>query len=327
MQCRSTIRKSWHPTAVAAAGMLLACIACAAPALFAQVSSYGDKQVGDANDRPPILDNIGIAQRLNEQLPLNVTLTDDEGKQVQLGNYFGKRPAIFALVYYRCPVLCSEELDGLTSALEMVKYVPGKDFNIIVVSIDPAETSEMAAAKKREFLKRYGHPDTADGWHFMTASQPVVDALTKAVGFKYVKIDVPGTNQVQFAHASSIQIVTPEGKLAQYYMGVEYSPKDLLLGLNEASSNRIGSPVDNILTYCYHYDPQNNKHSLVVARVVQMGGGLTVVLLGGFMFLMFRRDFHHDNLKGHVETAENIGTSAKRKTESGKSGTGNKVNG
>jgi len=320
MQHRSTIRKVWHLTAVAAAGLLLVALA---PSLVAQVSSYGDKQVGDSNDRPPILDSIGIAQRLNEQLPLNVTLTDDEGKQVQLGNYFGKHPAIFALVYYRCPVLCSEELDGLTSALQMVKYVPGRDFNIIVVSIDPAETTEMAAAKKREFLKRYGHPESAGGWHFTTASQAVVDQLTQAVGFKYVKIDVPGTNQVQFAHASSIQIVTPEGKLAQYYMGVEYSPKDLLLGLNEASSNRIGSPVDNILTYCYHYDPQRNKHSLIVSRVVQMGGGLTVVLLGGFMFLMFRRDFHHDAIQGHVEATGR----AKGNSESRKSGTGNKVNG
>ena len=323
MKHRSTIRKIWHPTAVAAAGLLLFCVASAAPSLCAQVSSYGDKQVGDTNDRPRILDNIGIAQKLNAQLPLSVTLTDDEGKQVQLGNYFGKRPAIFALVYYRCPVLCSEELNGLTSALQMVKYVPGKDFDVIVVSIDPTETTDLAAAKKREFLKRYGHPEAANGLHFMTGPQASIDALTQAVGFKYVKIDVPGTKEVQFAHASSIQVVTPEGKLAQYYMGVEYSPKDLLLGLNEASSNRIGSPVDNILTYCYHYDPQRNKHSLIVARVVQMGGGLTVVLLGGFMFLMFRRDFHHDAIQGHVEASGK----ATGNSETRKSGTGNKVNG
>ena len=213
---------------------------------------------------------------------------------MQLGSYFGKKPAILALVYYRCPMLCSEELNGLTSALEMVKFVPGKDFNIIVISIDPSEGTDLAAAKKRKYLKRYGHPESAGGWHFMTGTQANIDALTKAVGFRYVKIPGPDSKLTQFAHASSIQIVTPEGKLAQYYMGVEYSPKDLLLGLDEASSNRIGSPVDNILTYCYHYDPQTNKHSLIVARVVQMGGLLTVVLLGGFMFVMFRRDFQHD---------------------------------
>jgi len=336
MQHKSTIRKIWRATAIAApaaaaAGMLLVCMVCASPALVAQVSSYGDKQVGATNEQPALLDGVGIAQHLNQQLPLNVMLTDDEGKQVALGKYFGKHPAIFALVYYRCPMLCSEELDGLTSALQMVKYVPGKDFNVIVVSIDPTEGADLAAQKKREYMKRYGHPETANGWHFMTASQPVVDALTQAVGFKYVKIDVPGSKIAQFAHASSIQIVTPEGKMAQYYMGVEYSPKDLLLGLNEASSNRIGSPVDNILTYCYHYDPQTNKHSLIVARVVQMGGGLTVVLLGGFMFLMFRRDLHHEALQNHEDVSEEWGSDAagtgNRKTPNGKSGTGNKVNG
>ena len=183
------------------------------------------------------------------------------------------------------------------------RFVPGKDFNIIVVSIDPTEGTDLAAAKKREYLKRYGHPETANGWHFMTGTQPNIDALTQAVGFRYVKLKLPDSNLVQFAHASAIQIVTPEGKLAQYYMGVEYSPKDLLLGLNEASSNRIGSPVDNILTYCYHYNPQTNTHSLIVARVVQMGGALTVMLLGGFMLVMFRRD----SIATTTATAERTG--------------------
>jgi protein SCO1/2 len=320
MQSTGTIRRNWRTTAVAAAGALSLCLAAVSPALTAQVSSYGDKQMGQTNDKPPaLLDGVGIAQRLNQQLPLNLTFTDDAGKQVALGSYFGKRPAILALVYYRCPMLCSEEMDGLTSALQMVKYVPGKDFNIIVISIDPTEGTDLAAAKKREYLKRYGHPESADGWHFMTGTQANIDALTQAVGFRYVKLKVPGSDQMQFAHASSIQIVTPEGKLAQYYMGVEYSPKDLLLGLNEASSNRIGSPVDNILTYCYHYDPQTNKHSLIVARVVQMGGGLTVLLLGGFMLVMFRRDYHHDDDGGHngpggseTSATGNTGTSETR---------------
>ncbi len=167
-----------------------------------------------------------------------------------------------------------------------------------MVSIDPTEGTDLAAAKKRTYLKRYGHPETANGWHFLTGTQPNIDALTKAVGFGYVKIPGPDGKLTQFAHASSIQIVTPEGKLAQYYMGVEYSPKDLLLGLNEASSNRIGSPVDNILTYCYHYDPKTNTHDLIIARVVQLGGLLTLVLLGGFMFLMFRRDYKRDHPVG-----------------------------
>ena len=316
MQGKSTIRRSWRPTAIAAAGSLLVCLATASPALFAQVSAYGDKQVGPVNDKSPaLLDGVGIAQRLNEQLPLNLTFTDDGGHSVALSSYFGKRPAILALVYYRCPMLCSEELDGLSSALEMVKYVPGKDFNIIIISIDPTEGTDLAAAKKREYLKRYGHPESANGWHFMTGTQANIDAITQAVGFKYVKLKVPGSDLMQFAHASAIQIVTPEGKVAQYYLGVEYSPKDLLLGLNEASSNRIGSPVDNILTYCYHYDPETNKHSLIVARVVQAGGGLTVLLLGGFMLVMFRRDSHHDD-----ETND-------ANDDTPTSGTGKKVNG
>ncbi len=210
-----------------------------APFAAAQVSSYGDKQAG-ADERQAARDpeQRGIDQHLNQQLPLNLTFTDDAGKQVTLGSYFGKVPAILALVYYRCPMLCSEELDGLVSALEMVRFVPGKDFNIIVVSIDPTEGTDLAAEKKSTYLKRYGHPETANGWHFLTGTQPNIDALTKAVGFRYVKMTVPGSNLTQFAHASSIQIVTPEGKLAQYYMGVEYSPKDMLLGLDEASSNQ-----------------------------------------------------------------------------------------
>ena len=274
------------------------CLVAPVPSLLAQVSSYGDKQLGQRSDKPPeILNKVGIAQHLNQQLPLNLTFTDDAGKQVPLSSYFGKRPAILALVYYQCPMLCSEELNGLTGALQMVNFVPGKDFDVIVVSIDPSEGTDLAAAKKRSYLKRYGHPETADGWHFMTGAQPNIDALSKAVGFGYVKIPGPDGKLTQFAHASSIQIVTPQGKLAQYYMGVEYSPKDLRLGLVEASANHIGSPVDNILTYCYHYDPQTNRHSLIVARVVQLGGGLTVVLLGGFMLVMFRKDVRQAHQK------------------------------
>jgi protein SCO1/2 len=260
-------------------------------ALMAQVSQPGEKQVGPENDRPPaILDKVGISQNLNAQLPLGLSFLDETGKQVQLGSYFGKHPAILALVYYQCPMLCSEELNGLTSALRMVDVKPGKDFDVIVVSIDPSEGPDLAAAKKRSYVKRFGEPETADGWHFLTGKQPEIDALTKTVGFGYTRIPGPDGKLNQYAHASSIQIVTPQGKLAQYYMGVEYSPKDLRLGLVEASSNKIGTPVDNILTYCYHYDPETNRHSLVVARVMQLGGLVMVLGLGGFMLVMFRKD-------------------------------------
>lgn len=278
------------------------CLAALTPSL-AQVSRYDEKQVGTSNEKPNILNGVGIAQHLNQQIPLDLTFTDDMGKQVQLASYFGKKPAILALVYYQCPMLCSEELNGLTSALQMVSLVPGKDFNIIVVSIDPSEGTDLAAAKKRSYLRRYGKPETAAGWHFMTGTQSNIDALTKTVGFSYVKIPGPDGKLTQFAHASSIQLVTPEGKLAQYYMGVEYSPKDIRIGLVESSGNKIGSPVDNILTYCYHYDPQANKHSLIIARVVQLGGAFTLVMLGGFMWIMFRRDYRaaHEKLSGTQE--------------------------
>ena len=259
---------------------------------FAQVSSYGDKEVGpnSGNQLPTVLQKVEVEQHLNRQLPLDARFVDDTGKTVRLGDYFGKHPAILSLVYYNCPMLCSEEMDGLASALEMVKLTPGKDFEIVIISIDPTETPELAAKKKAFYVKRYGRPETANGWHFLTGRQPEIDALSTATGFGYVRIPGPDGKLSQFAHASSIELATTDGKLAQYYLGVEYSPKDIMLGLIDASGNKIGSPVANILTYCYHYDPQINKHSLIVARVVQLGGMMTVVSLGSFMFVMFRRD-------------------------------------
>ncbi len=294
-----TIRGGWQ-------AVVLCCALLSGP-VFAQVSSYGDKQNGDnAGDQlPQVLQKVGVAQHLNQQLPLAASFVDESGKTVKLGDYFGKHPAILALVYYTCPMLCSEEMDGLTSSLEMVKLTPGKDFDVVIVSIDPSDSPEQAAKSKALYVKRYGRPETAAGWHFLTGQRPAIDAVTNAVGFGYVRVPGPDGKLSQFAHASSIEIVTPEGKLAQYYLGVEYSPKDMLLGLIDASGNKIGSPVANILTYCYHYDPQTNKHSLIVARVVQLGGMITVAGLGGFMFLMFRRDVNvareHDLTKKETD--------------------------
>ena len=273
-------------------GIAFACCVLLGTAALAQVSGYGDKQEGQnvGDQLPTVLQRVGVAQRLNQPLPLDAQFVDETGKTVRLGDYFGKRPAILSLVYYNCPMLCSEEMDGLASALMMVKLTPGKDFNIVIVSIDPSETPALAAKKKAYYVKRYGRPETADGWHFLTGKQSAIDALANAVGFGYVRVPGPDGKLNQFAHASAIEVVTTDGHLAQYYLGVEYSPKDILLGLIEASGNKIGSPVANILTYCYHYDPQTNRHSLIVARVVQVGGMMTVAGLGGFMFVMFRRD-------------------------------------
>ena len=282
-------------------GAALCCVLLAASAR-GQVSSYGDKQAGEnsGDQLPQVLQQVGVTQRLNQMLPLDAQFVDDTGKTVRLGDYFGKRPAILSLVYYNCPMLCSEEMDGLASALMMVHLTPGKDFNIVIISIDPSETPQIAAKKKAFYVKRYGHPETADGWHFLTGQQAAIDAVSDATGFGYVRVPGPDGKLDQYAHASAIELVTTQGRLAQYYLGVEYSPKDILLGLIEASGNRIGSPVANILTYCYHYDPQTNRHSLIVARVVQVGGMMTVVSLGSFMFLMFRRDIklgrNHDSI-------------------------------
>ena len=273
----------------AACVLLLSCFAGA----NAQVSPTGQKQMGEpADDKlPTILNGVNIQQHLNQQLPLDASFVDETGKTVKLGQYFdGKHPVLLALVYYKCPILCSEELKGLTGALEMVSYQPGKDFQIVAISIDPTETPAIAASKKREYVTYYGHPESAPGWHFLTGQQPAITAVAKATGFGYVRSAGPNGKMDQFAHVSAIQIVTPEGRIAQYYLGVEYSPQDLRLGLIEASDHKIGTPVDTILTYCYHYDPTQNKHSLMIARIVQAGCLLTVLILGSYMLVMFRRD-------------------------------------
>jgi protein SCO1/2 len=283
MQRKGTIRF------LLAAAMLLP----AAAPLLAQVAPYGEKTMGDpAQDHlPDVLNTVKIDQRLGQQLPLDASFRDETGKTVRLGDYFGKKPVILSLVYYQCQILCMEDLNGLVGALEMVSLKPGKDFQVVIVSIDPAETPAMAAAKKAIYVKRYDRPGTEAGWHFLTGDQPDIKALAQAVGFGYVRLPQPEGKPPMFAHASSIEVVTPEGRMAQYYLGVEYAPRDLQLGLVEASHNTIGTPVDNILTYCYRYDPKLNRHSLVIARVVQAGCLLTFLGLGSFMLVSFRRDF------------------------------------
>jgi protein SCO1/2 len=294
---RTSIRR-WRTLA---AGILLISGVIAA---HGQVAPNGQKQMGEpADDKlPTVLHGVTIAQHLNQQLPLDSTFLDETGKAVKLGQYFdGKHPVLLALVYYKCPILCSEELKGLTGALEMVSYRPGKDFQIVAISIDPTETPAIAASKKREYVTYYGHPESAAGWHFLTGQQPAIDAMAKATGFGYVPMPGPDGKKDQFAHASAIQIVTPEGRIAQYYLGVEYSPRDLRLGLIEASNHKIGTPVDTILTYCYRYDPMLNRHSLLIARIVQAGCLLTVLILGSYMLVMFRRDVRSNGTIGNQQ--------------------------
>jgi protein SCO1/2 len=237
-----------------------------------------------ANVRPPGLKNVGIEQHLNEQIPPALAFRDETGKSVQLADYFGKKPMILNLVYYQCPMLCGEVLSGLESALRVLKFDVGKEFDVLTVSFDPKETPEMASAKKAEYLKRYGRPGATAGWHFLTGSQSSIDALTKAAGFQYQYDPKSG----QFAHATAIMVLTPEGKIAQYYYGVEFAPKDLRLGLVQASENKIGTVVDQVLLYCYHYDPDTGKYGAIISRVLQLSAGATILILGAFLVVMFR---------------------------------------
>jgi protein SCO1/2 len=237
-----------------------------------------------ANVRPPGLKNVGIEQRLNEQIPSSLTFRDETGKSVQLADYFGKKPMILNLVYYQCPMLCGEVLTGLESALRVLKFDVGKEFDVLTISFDPKETPEIASAKKADYLKRYGRSGAAQGWHFLTGPQVSIDALTKAAGFQYQYDSRSG----QFAHATAIMILTPEGKIAQYYYGVEFAPKDLRLGLIQASENKIGTVVDQVLLYCYHYDPDTGKYGAIISRILQLAAGATVLILGTFLVVMFR---------------------------------------
>lgn len=292
-------RRTWRRL-VSACLLLAGCIVASETGVIAQVAPNGEKQMGEpAEDKlPAILKTATIQQHLNQQLPLDAPFLDESGRPVRLGQYFdGKHPVMLAMVYYRCPILCSEELKGLTGALEMVNYQPGKDFEIVAISIDPSETPAIAASKKREYVTYYGHPESAPGWHFLTGPEASIAPVAKATGFGYVRVPGPDGKRDQFAHASAIQIVTPEGRIAQYYMGVEYSPQDLRLGLIDASDHKIGTVVDTALTYCYHYDPSLQRHSLIVARIVQAGCLLTVFILGSYMIVMFRRDLKRSKLE------------------------------
>ena len=238
-----------------------------------------------SNVRPPGLQNVGIEQHLDDQIPPNLTFRDETGRAVRLGDYFGKRPMILNLVYYQCPMLCGEVLSGLESGLRVLKFDVGKEFDVLTVSFDPHETSEMASAKKAEYLKRYGRSGAAAGWHFLTGPQESIDALTTAAGFQYQYDARTG----QFAHATALMVLTPEGKIAQYFYGVEYAPKDLRLALVQASEKKIGTVVDQVLLYCYHYDPATGKYGAIVSRVLQISAAATILVLSILIAVLFRR--------------------------------------
>ena len=237
-----------------------------------------------AGDKPRDLEDVRIDQKLDGFLPLDARFRDENGKEVRLGDYFGSKPVVLALVYYSCPMLCNQVLNGMTSSLDVLKtFSIGKEFEVITVSFDPRETPDLAREKKATYLSWYKREGAADGWHFLTGDQSNIDRLPDSAGFHY-KWDAK-TNQ--FIHASGIMIATGEGKLARYFYGIEYAPKDLRLGLVEASAGKIGSPVDQLLLYCYHYDPSSGKYGAVVINMLRIGAVLTLIAIIG-MFVAFR---------------------------------------
>src|SRR6202051_2634894 len=253
-----------------------------APAAFAQMNN--GVMSPPANTRPPRLENVGIEQHLNAQVPPDLIFRDESGRVVKLGDYFGRKPLILNLVYYNCTMLCGEALAGLSSAMRLVKFDVGNEFNVITVSFDPRETPEMAAAKKKDYVGRYGRANAAAGWHFLTGQADSIHALTTAVGFQY-QYDAK-TNQ--YAHATAIMVLTPQGRISRYFYGVDFPPKDLRMGLVEASQGKIGNAVDQVLLYCYHYDPATGKYGAIVSNILRLGAGLTILMLGLLLFILFR---------------------------------------
>jgi protein SCO1/2 len=238
------------------------------------------------DDRPIPLRGVNLEQKLGQQVPLGLKFRDESGRAVDLKSYFGQRPVILALVYYSCQDICPLVLDGLVRSLRPLSFNIGDQFDVITVSFDPRDTAALAAAKKSDFVNRYGRPGAQEGWHFLTGDEHAIERLTESVGFRYNY----ESEKDRFGHATGIILLTPEGKIARYFYGIEFSPRDLRLGLIEASSNRIGSPIDQLLLFCYHYDPTAGKYNLLITNVIRLAAGATVIALGAFIALMLRRE-------------------------------------
>lgn len=233
-----------------------------------------------------VVDEIRIDQKLNDRLPLDLVFRDESGRDVRLGEYFGERPVILALVYYECPMLCTQILNGMTATFKTLSVSIGDEFDVVTISIDPEETFQLAAEKKQAYLGKYGRKASEKGWHFLTGDQASITAIASATGFHYVYDEQTG----EFAHASAIMVVTPGGTLAKYFFGIEYPARDITFALMEASRERIGSAVEQLLLLCYKYDPATGRYSVMVTTVLQIGAVVTMLVLGGFMLIMLRRE-------------------------------------
>ncbi|MGB8475881.1 MAG: SCO family protein [Candidatus Acidiferrum sp.] len=235
---------------------------------------------------PPILQNVGFEPTLNAQLPLDLTFRDETGRSVQLRDYFSQKPVLLAFVYYACPMLCDELEQGVVGSLRMLSFTPGQDYQVVFVSFDPRETPAMATQKKELAMKQFHRPGTANGWHFLTGSQESIDALTKAANFRYTFDKKSGL----FAHASGIMLLTPDGRISRYFYGIEYPSREIRLGLVDASSGKIGTPIDHILLYCFQYDPSSARYSASILKILRLGGVFTVFCLVAGMLIYRRRD-------------------------------------
>lgn len=266
----------------------------ASPAI-AQLAAYNQA----ASYSPPASYNpfteVGIDQHLNEQVPLDLTFRDETGKTVQLRDYFGEKPVILSLAYYDCPMLCSLVINGLIRTLRTLSFSAGKEFNILTISFNPKETPQLAAIKRQTSLQSYSRHGTEAGWHFLTGEEDAIQKLTRAVGFRYQYDEKVN----QYAHASGIMVLTPQGKISKYFYGIEYAPRDVRLGLVEASAGKIGSPVDQFLLLCFHYDPATGKYGVLITTVLRVGGVVTLLALGAFMLISFRRDRRQKIMAGN----------------------------
>lgn len=235
---------------------------------------------------PSQLEGVSFQQQLNAQLPLDTRFRDEHGASVALGSYFGRKPVVLAFVYYECPMLCMQVLNGVTGALKVVPFVPSQDFEVVYISFDPRDTPAAASVKKAQVLADYNLTETAAGWHFLTGDEASIKAVTSAAGFSYKWDD----RRQQFAHVSGVLVATPDGRLSRYFYGIEYSPKELRMALVESSTGTIGSPVDQLLLYCYHYDPAAGRYGAITMNIVRLGGALTVFILGGFIWVTLRKE-------------------------------------
>jgi protein SCO1 len=253
-------------------------------AVPAATRAQSDMPVQNIGVRPDILKDVGIDQKLNEKIPLDLSFRDEQGNSVLLSQFFGQKPVIVSLAYYNCPMLCTQVLNGLEQGLKGLSMDAGEQFNVLTISIDPTEKPPLASAKYDLYTGIYGHPGAAKGWHFLTGDGPQIRALASALGFRYAYD--PETKQ--FAHASAIMILTPDGRISRYLYGIQYPSRDLRLALVEASEGKIGTSIDQVLLFCYHYDPVTGKYGLLISRVIKAAGLLTVLGIG-IMVLFLRR--------------------------------------